>query len=233
MRLPKICGLLTASALLIGANSANALELTIDDLGTAGVDVSLDDFATNSGVINYNSVVDGAVGSFSVVVSTGLGAPVVGGPNQAEIDLSVQASGTEDGSILEVTLTDTNLSLNTGASGSVGLLSDLGLNVLNNASATAESFIKIGASTVFESLSTLAGPSGNVDLVETLRRTIGTGELFDIRTVITLELDKLSFGSVDANINVAPIPLPAALPLFLTALVGLGFVGRQRRRQAA
>jgi hypothetical protein len=33
--------------------------------------------------------------------------------------------------------------------------------------------------------------------------------------------------------SVAPIPIPAALPLFATALAGMGFVGWRRRRQAA
>ncbi len=35
------------------------------------------------------------------------------------------------------------------------------------------------------------------------------------------------------SITVTPVPLPAALPLFLSALAGLAFIGRRRRRQAA
>lgn len=34
------------------------------------------------------------------------------------------------------------------------------------------------------------------------------------------------------NLNVSAVPLPAALPLFLTALAGLIFVGRRRRKEA-
>ena len=233
MWLPKICGLLTASALLIGANSANALELTIDDLNVgASPEVTLDDTAT-PGIINYNSAVDGAVGGFSVVVSTGFGDPVLGsGPNEAEIDLSVQA-GSSGAGALQVTLTDTDLSLaNTGATGTAAAISSFSINANSEgSSAVVESFIRVGGGS-FEALSTLAG-LGEINLAETIRGTLGSGVLFDLRTVITLSYDKLGFATADANLSVAPVPLPAALPLFLTALIGLGFVGRHRRRQAA
>jgi len=229
MRLPNICGVLTASALLIGANSANALTLTVDDLGVgAGAEVTLTD-SVIPGVINFA----GTAGGFDLVISSGLGAPAIGGPNEAAIDLSVQTTVGNEGT-LQVTLDDTGLSLTTGPNGLVGLASDLGINALQDASVVVESFVRIGASTVFEALSTLSSGVA-IDLQETLRRTISSGELFDLRTVITVTHDNKFFSSAsaDANLKVAPIPLPAALPLFLTALVGLGFVGRQRRRQAA
>jgi len=229
MRLPNICGVLTASALLIGANSANALTLTVDDLGVgAGAEVTLTD-SVIPGVSNFA----GTAGGFDLVISSGLGAPAIGGPNEAAIDLSVQTTVGNEGT-LQVTLDDTGLSLTTGPNGLVGLASDLGINALQDASVVVESFVRIGASTVFEALSTLSSGVA-IDLQETLRRTISSGELFDLRTVITVTHDNKFFSSAsaDANLKVAPIPLPAALPLFLTALVGLGFVGRQRRRQAA
>ncbi len=231
MRLPNICGLLTASALLIGAGSANALELTIDDLNAgASPEVSLND-AGSPGVINYNSAVDGAVGAFSVVVSTGVGAPILGGPNDAEIDLSVQA-GSSGAGALQVTLTDTGLSLVDTGDGDTAAISSFSINANSEgSSAVVESFIRVGGGS-FEALSTLAG-LGEVNLAETIRGTLGSGVLFDLRTVITLTYDKLGFATADANLSVAPVPLPAALPLFLTALVGLGFVGRQPRRQVA
>lgn len=66
MRLPNICGLLTASALLIGANSANALVLTLEALDNGGVvidtvvvndqDASVD-LDNNVGSIFFNGVV--------------------------------------------------------------------------------------------------------------------------------------------------------------------------------
>ena len=230
MRLPHMFGVLTASALLIGASSANALELTIDDLATAAVDVTLTDNLV-PGLVNYNSAVDGNVGMFSVVVSTGLGDPFVGGPGEAEIDLSVQAGSPVEGTLV-VTLTDEDMTIPAVDSGATSVHSSFSINANSNAGATVESFIRIGAATTFEALSTLAG-TGEVNLVETLRRIIASGETFDIRTVVTIDFDKFGFASADANLNVAPIPLPAALPLFLTALLGLGFVGRHRRRMAA
>lgn len=227
MRVPNMYGLLTASALLIGANSASALTLTADDLGSAGVEVSLTDAGT-PGLINFA----GIAGGFDLVISTGLGAPLVGGAGDAEIDLSVQTTVGNAGT-LRVTLEDTGLSILTGATpNNVDAISDLGINALNDASVTVESFIRVGGG-LFEALSSLASGT-SVDLQETIRGTLASGALFDLRTVITVvHNSKFSTASADANLNVAPVPLPAALPLFLTALVGLGFVGRQRRKQIA
>lgn len=228
MRLPNMFGLLTASALLIGATSANALILEIDDFATGGIEVTVTDAGT-PGVVSYNSAIDGEVGVFDLVVTTGLGAPNVGGPGEAEIDLTARATSDLEGT-LQISLTDTNLTIDAVANGGTLVTSDLGINSVSNASATIESFIRIGASTVFELLATTT----DIDLLETVRRTITDTDTFDLRTVITMvHGDKFSFASAQGNINVAPVPLPAALPLFLTALVGLGFVGRHRRRQAA
>ena len=80
-----------------------------NDLATATVDVTLTDNLV-PGLVNYNSAVDGNVGMFSVVVSTGLGDPFVGGPGEAEIDLSVQAGGPVEGTLV-VTLTDEDMTI--------------------------------------------------------------------------------------------------------------------------
>ncbi len=226
MRLPKMFGLLTASALLIGANSANALTLTLDDLGSAGVEQTI--IAGPDGAINFF----GTVGDFNLTASTGFGVPARGTPDEPQIDLSVQTNQGAKGT-LRVTLEDTGLTIPTTADGFAEVLSDLGINSLDDGSVAVESFIKIGAAGSFESLHTLTSPDTN--LVETFRRVISAGDTFDLRTVIEITHDNkfTSAASADANLRVAPVPVPAALPLFLTALVGLGFIGRQRRRQAA
>ena len=228
MRLPKMFGLLAVSALLIGANSANALELTIDDLGFGtGIDVTIDD-SGSPGIVDFT----GAVGVFDLVVSTGLGAPLVGDVGEAEIDLSARATSDFAGTI-EIALTDTDLTIEAVQNGGTIVTSDLGINSVTNASATIASFIRINPTSDSDPFELLAVTT-DVDLLETVRRTINDGDVFDLRTVITMvHGDKFSFASAQGNINVAPIPLPAALPLFLTALLGLGFVGRHRRRQAA
>ncbi len=52
-----------------------------------------------------------------------------------------------------------------------------------------------------------------------------TGTIFDF----TYKNTEFYIGSV----TVTAVPLPAALPLFLSALAGLAFIGRRRGRQAA
>ena len=54
-------------------------------------------------------------------------------------------------------------------------------------------------------------------------------------TTVLFQLDG-TLDKVDADsrvMAVTPVPLPAALPLFLAALLGIGFIGRQRRRKTA
>lgn len=60
-----------------------------------------------------------------------------------------------------------------------------------------------------------------------------------IRSILFLEADAQQFSSLYETFSmdnirfVAAVPIPAALPLFLSALAALGFVGRRRKRLAA
>lgn len=60
--------------------------------------------------------------------------------------------------------------------------------------------------------------------------------LFDPNTpgIYTISLEAFFEGdgvaSSSIDINVAPVPVPAALPLFLTGLLGLGVIARRRRK---
>ena len=57
-------------------------------------------------------------------------------------------------------------------------------------------------------------------------------DTFSLKTVALLQHDKQGNSLGTASTNVQPVPLPTALPLFLTALIGLGLVGRHRRKAA-
>lgn len=245
MRLPNICGLLTASALLFGANSANALVLTIDDLndGVAAtvIDDALDAQPFN-GRVGYDSDSTGSIGDFNVVISNGFGFPSASrtGPRFASTDLSVQTEGFVSGT-LEITLTDEGRMISTPASANnVVVNSILDFGEVTNAAVTTTTFIKTDPLGSFVELDTTTALLGDID--EAIRKTVVSGELFDLKTVIVVEhiLNKIqisaglaAFANADGNLKVSAVPLPAALPLFLTALLGLGFVGRQRRRQTA
>jgi hypothetical protein len=118
-------------ALLVGVfvigivQDANALfVLTLDDLGTPGIDVIVSDNApiltgTKKGPTNFVDgsptvgavSFNGAVGTFSVNVTTGVSKPVIGGFNVSRIDLnSINVSGGAAGT-LKIELTDTDFSL--------------------------------------------------------------------------------------------------------------------------
>jgi hypothetical protein len=98
--------------------------MTLDDLGTPGIDVIISDdallgtvtkkgltnFADGSaglGVINFNGLVSP---TFNINITTGISKPIIGGPNRARIDLnSVNVSG--GAGQLKIELTDTDFLL--------------------------------------------------------------------------------------------------------------------------
>ncbi len=109
--------------LAMGSAAAEAaFVLTIDDLGTAGIDVIVvDEFdgavgtVTTLGASNSADILggdglvgfSGSVGAFVVNVTTGVSKPVIGGGSRARLDLnSVDVSG--GAGILEIKLTDTD-----------------------------------------------------------------------------------------------------------------------------
>lgn len=69
---------------------------------------------------------------------------------------------------------------------------------------------------------------------------IGDCKRFDNATNRCVQIDPLGAAGSGANIssagiltNVSPVPLPVTLPLFLSALAGLGFLSRRRKKAAA
>jgi hypothetical protein len=118
--------LVIGAIVMSSTQDASALfVLTLDDLGTAGIDAIIaDDEAigtstkkgnTNThdgygglGVIQFS----GSLGSFIVNVTTGISKPIIGSSKQATMDLnSVNVSGGVG--TLEITLTDTDFLLST------------------------------------------------------------------------------------------------------------------------
>jgi hypothetical protein len=222
----KLKTLAAAACLSLGvASAANALTLTLDDLGVgASPEVTITDAAT-PGLINFA----GSAGGFDVVVSTGVGSPILGNAFEAEIDLSLITTGGTVGA-LQATLTDTGLSLTTNPTDlNATALSDLMFSSFDGAGVTIETFIRVGASTIFENLASLSGTSDS-DLLDEITGTLGSGVLFDLRTVITVDHTSLSSSaSASSNLTLSAVPLPAALPLLMASVAGIGFVGRRRK----
>jgi hypothetical protein len=68
----------------------------------------------------------------------------------------------------------------------------------------------------------ISGGSGSYSVLNT---TLGPGTyVLEVRGDVT----GLNGGSYSGTLNATPVPLPAALPLLLSALGGLGFMGRRK-----
>ncbi len=79
------------------------------------------------------------------------------------------------------------------------------------------------------------GPEGALSPVTFAIDVAGLGLTLDEWTRVGLRFQSVGWGSEDSDklLSTTIIPLPAALPMFLLALGGLGWVGRRRRLAAA
>lgn len=228
-----------ASLFFLSSQPADALVLTIDDLNDGAAALVIDDatdFSPNDGIVFFA----GAIGDFSLNVSTGLGDPAIGGgiPGFAGTSfdftaLSDQDSGT---AALDLVLLDTGLSIVTGPTAQA--IVDSPISFTSNAGlqgvvgVTVSTFININGGGD-QLISTLAGSNGAFSSNESLLASLTATDTFDLRTVVNIRHEnKGTFSGGSIDIGVAPVPVPAALPLFITALVGLGFVSRRRRSAA-
>ena len=66
-------------------------------------------------------------------------------------------------------------------------------------------------------------------LFDEIRFTIDAGTILFPGPIVAANTD---FGLDNVQYIVSPVPIPAALPLFASALIGFGFVGYRRRRKS-
>ena len=244
MRLANALKLAAVSTLFMGVQSANALVLTIDDLNDGAAATMVDD-ATDSTPNDGLVLFSGEIGSFQLNVSTGAGDPAIGGGNPGFTGISLDFFALSKGgpsapstSALDIELVDTGLSIATNASGQAVVDSPISFNTtgagpMMTPGVTVQTFININGGGE-QLISTLTGSNGSAfSSNESLFASLTENDTFDLRTVVNIRHDSKSDNSAGAiDITVAPIPVPAALPLFLTALFGLGFVSRRRRAAA-
>lgn len=224
-------------------NTAHAaFVLYLDDIGTTGIDVIVSDeqgtgFATSvcntnaadayggAGTVTYL----GSVGNFSVNVTTGVSKPELTG---GVLDLnSINVSGGA-GSTLVIGLTDTGFlgttagyTANYGGTTSTNGVASPG----GTGSVTLEFYhdpinVEFGPASIFNS-GPLGGPT--FDGSATLGFTAGTP--YSLSIIATIDHGAGSHNtSFDAELRPQPVPVPAAVWLFGTGLVGLVAVARRR-----
>lgn len=209
----KILGLAAAAALVPSLSSA--LTLTIDDLGTAGVDQTV----IGASTANFS----GTAGAFGVAIASGNISSF--GNSYILNTSSIQTSGI---GTLQISAEQTGLAgfsapvLNLAGSGTV---SDIGLSV------TVEHFINTGSGyqTIGNALNFVGGTPGPVNLGDITYDNVAMSSLFDLKSVFTIVTDA---SDPIANVNstlVASVPLPAGGILLLTALGGMGIARRRKK----
>ena len=228
MKFANTLKLAAAGVLFAGVQSANALVLTLEDLTAGDPTIVVDDAvvdaintAADDGVIAFN----GAFGNFNINVVTGTGEPAL----EDAIDLAYVNISDAAGSI-RMTLQQDGLQLTT--TNPFQIVADMNFGGTTGGTTDVESFIEINNGG-FLSIGTVSGAGGGFSANESLFATLLPTDTFNLKTVVTVtHTAKGQISSGDSFVGVTPIPVPAALPLFLTALLGLGFVGRRRRAAA-
>lgn len=207
---------LTVTALAFsGASLALPFTLTIDDTSTSGVDVTLTD-TSNTGFLSYNSMIDGAISDWTVVMSSAVSNPTV-------------SASQNEGKVFGVNTLD----IAAGNGGALVITAiDYGFTDYGNLTAIATGQQVGGTVNTTASVNFGAGwvEIGSFDIgaltseSSYLSQTAVAPYDLKIVTSITLAVGGSTF--LDTTINV---PEPSVIALFGLGLIGIGFAGRRRQ----
>lgn len=224
--------LLTAGVAAVGAlafaASAQALSLTVQQVGDAAVTVN-DNGVGDADADDGSIIFTGSTTNFTFTFALGQGDPVLTNPDGTSIGMNLTFNALSDstGGTLNFTLTDENVTL-PNLIDAVAFTSSIGGDT--NGIATATTKVSIDGGVNFIEIGNVTGNNGSFsqDADAFLNGLTGT-ETFTFLSTVTLVSDKFGGSSGDVRIEAA-VPVPAALPLFASALLGLGLLGRRRLR---
>ena len=230
-------GLVMGAVAMAFAHQASAsLVMTIDDLSTPGIDVIIvddvdggvgtatakgasnaADSSAGDGFITFN----GAVGAFSVNVTTGISKPIIGSASVARIDLnSVNVSGAAGD--LEIMLTDTDFTL----AGTQAILSN---EIGGTTDGTVTTTHSLDAANVEFGSSAQLGPQQfgpGAFAYTTSTGALLAGPFSLSNNVLIQHTDAGQITSFDSLTQA--VPVPGTILLMGLGLLGLSFAGRRK-----
>jgi hypothetical protein len=167
------------------------------------------------------------MGVWNLSISTGVTAPALGSFTNPVMDLVIQASSTGAGSLTytfsEIGFSHSNGNVNAAMSG----------HVISGAPTTVNYSVYGDASDALDGLTTQLTSTGTIPLPVLISNsgTLPSSSLYSLSQVVQLTASGASAVSVDASLNVTPIPEPSSAGL---TFLGLAFlvVGLARRRHS-
>jgi hypothetical protein len=211
-------------AVMLVAGGAWALSITVSDGVNPSITVSdggLLDMSAGDGVVTFM----GAVGNWSMNVTTGTSYPMIGAQDFPMIDLNSVDVSSSAGGDLTLSVTDTYANWEALSSGITGFMGSVGgttsgtVNVTFDINGVSHSILWDDMTTfgsAFAASQNWMGVPGSV------------GDPFDLTITAVINHSAAGMTSFDAEIVPAPVPEPGTMALLGIVLLRLAFVGQSK-----
>lgn len=223
-KIARIGGMVVAMSAI--SYNANALSLTVQQVGDAAIVVN-DNGAGDNDSDAGSIVFTGSTTNFTFVLGLGQGDPVLTDPNGTAIGMNLTFNAVSDstGGTINFTLSDENVDL-ANLIDAVSITSNIGGETAGIVTATTSIAVNDGPAI---EIGNVVGNNGSFSGdFEGFLNNLNANDTFSFLTTVSIVQEKFGVSSGDVRIEAA-VPVPAALPLFASALVGLGLLGRRRR----
>ena len=218
----------------LGASAAFALVLVGSPASADTVTIGLQETGTNGGAITTEATGSGsamisniAYGTFSSVSVDGTGNPPLVG-NAVLLSNTINTSTTGTGTLNIFVTTQGN----TSPTGAINFLSSFTENLITSGwTLTEKTFVDAGNGlfALTTPLSSNTFTAGGFVLANFLAN-VGAGPWSLTEEYIVTAVGAGNSNST-INASISPVPIPGALPLFASGLLGLHFLARRRKRK--